>query len=72
MSKQNDVSEEPINNEMAVEALRWILDEVINRKQEADREVKDKFTEGRSLAYFEMLEIIKSRLDILDIRLDDE
>ena len=55
---------------MALEALRWILDEVITRKKEADREVKDDFTRGRRLAYLEMLESIEARLDILDIHLD--
>ncbi len=72
MSQQNNATTEPIKNEMAVEALRWILDEIVNRKQEADREAKDDFTKGRRLAYFEMHEIIKSRLDILDISFDDE
>ena len=57
-------------NEMALEALKWILQEIEKRKEEADGEKNDDFSKGRSLAYFEMLDIIKSRLDILDIDLD--
>ena len=57
-------------NEMALEALKWIAQEIEERKKESEREKNDDFSKGQSLAYFEMSDIIKSRLDILGIDLD--
>lgn len=64
------MDEKEIPNKMADEALMWILEEIIIRKKEAEQEVEDDFTRGRSLAYFEMLEIIEARLEALGIHLE--
>lgn len=58
-------------NEMALEALKWIVHDIDERKAEADKEAaesKDEFDEGRKLAYFEVADMIKSRLDVLNIK----
>ena len=58
-------------NEMALEALKWIVHDIDERKAEADKEAaesKDEFDEGRKLAYFEVADMIKSRLDVLNIQ----
>ena len=61
-----------MTNEMALEALKWIVHDIEERRAEADSEKHDDFTNGRSLAYFEMSDMIRSRLEALDIVLDDE
>ena len=58
-------------NEMALEALKWIVHDIDERKAEADKEAsetKDEFDEGRKPAYFEVADIIRSRLDVLNIK----
>ena len=61
-----------MTNEMALEALKWIIHDLEERKAEADAEKHDDFTRGRSLAYFEMSDMIRSRLEALDVQIDDE
>ena len=61
-----------MKNEMAVEALRWIIHDIEENKTEADAEKVDDFSAGRAQAYFEVMDMIKSRLEILDVSLDDE
>ena len=42
------------DNEMAFEALTWIVNDIYERKHEADNEVElrqDDFSKGRKLAY---------------------
>jgi hypothetical protein len=60
------------DNEMAIEALKWIVHDIAERKKEADAEQSDDFSKGRSEAYFEVVDMIKSRLDILEIEITDE
>ena len=58
-------------NEMAMEALKWIVHDIDERKEEADKEAAethDEFAEGRKLAYFEVTDMIKSRLNVLNIK----
>lgn len=65
---------EGIAVKVAVEALNRILDSIIERKQEVykeAKETKEAFAEGQRLAFFEVVDIIRSRLEILDVRLDD-
>ena len=61
------------DNEMAFEALAWIVNDIYERKHEADNEVelrKDDFSKGRKLAYYEVTDIIISRLKVLGINID--
>ncbi len=59
-------------NEMALEALKWIVNDVSERKNEAEQEGKDDFSKGREMAYEEVYEMIRSRLDILNIQLSQQ
>ena len=60
-----------MTNEMAVEALKWIVHDIEERKSEADAEKKDDFSAGRSLAYYEVCDMIHSRLDVLGVSLEN-
>lgn len=72
MSERNNMQD----NEMAMEALRWFVQDVYQNKIEADKDCEtaaqeDKdFKSGRSLAYFEVWDMLVSRLDILNIQID--
>ena len=59
------------DNEMALEALKWIINDVSERKDEAEREGKDDFSKGREMAYEEVYDMIQSRLSILNIQLSE-
>lgn len=56
-------------NELAMDALRWIVDDLQTRKADVDSSTDD-FTVGKRTAYFEMLEMIESRLDVMGIELE--
>lgn len=57
-------------NEMAVEALKWILNDIEERKNESEKIGSDDFSKGYKFAYNEVIDIIKSRLDILGIEIN--
>ena len=57
-------------NDMAIEALKWILMDIKERKNESEKEAFDDFSKGRRLAYNEVFDIIESRLDILGIEIN--
>jgi len=60
-----------MNNENAADALSWILSDIAERKKEADGEKsKSDFASGRAEAYYEVMDIIQSRLDILGVTPD--
>ena len=60
-------------NKMATEALKWIIHDIRERKKEADTEKnKDEFSEGRAQAYFEVIDMIESRLKVLDVHIENE
>lgn len=60
-----------MTNEMAMEALNWILHDIAERKNEADAEdKKGDYEQGRAQAYFEVMDMIQSRLAILDVHVD--
>lgn len=62
-------------NEMAAVALQWIVQTLEERYEEAIQEAASSnsdFSKGRKLAYWEVMDIIQSRLEILDVHLDSE
>jgi len=61
-----------MTNEMALEALKWIIHDIDERRKEADKDRHDDFAKGRSLAYFEVSDMIRSRLEALDVVLEEE
>lgn len=66
------MSNKAFTDEMALEALKWIVHDVVERKNEADREKHDDFSKGRSMAYFEVMDMIESRLAILGVELNEK
>lgn len=56
-----------MDNKTAIDALESIIRDIEERKAEADVESHDDFTNGRKLAYFEVLDMIYSRVKIFDI-----
>ena len=71
-----DMENQVADNEMAMEALRWFVSDIYQNKLEADRECEEAISEekdfksGRSLAYFEVWDMLVSRLEILNISID--
>ncbi len=62
-------------NEMAMEALKWIVSTIADNDEEAQQEAaneNDLIAQGRAEAYWEVMDIIQSRLEILGICLDNE
>lgn len=54
---------------MALETLKWVAQIIQEREKEANQEYqqdKTEFRSGRSLAYTEMMEIIKNRMEIME------
>lgn len=56
---------------LSVEAMEYIVARLVKNAQEAHEDLindgKDLFNEGRNLAYYEMLDIIKNELEARDI-----
>ena len=62
-----------MTNEMALEALKWIIHDIEENRAEAEAQKNDNdFASGRSLAYFEVCDMIRSRLEILGVEIEDE
>lgn len=60
-----------MTDEMALEALKWIVHDIMERKEEVWKERnKNEFEDGRSLAYEEVIDMVQSRLDILGINME--
>lgn len=62
---------ENFTDEMALEALKWIVHDVAERRDEAESEKSDDFSKGRAEAYWEVMDMIKSRLEVLGVELED-
>ena len=72
-----DIKMEPmINDAVAGEALRLTFSELYERYAEAEQEAiespEDKFISGRSLAFFEILEIINNRIIMANPRYEND
>lgn len=67
MSKQDGFTDE-----MALDALKWIVSDIAERQTEAEREKSDDFTKGRALAYWEVMDLIKSRLSALGVEVSSD
>lgn len=53
--------------------IAYIVSRLLNAAEEASKEMKqnnsDAFAEGKNLAYYQMLDIVKSGLEMYDIQL---
>lgn len=62
-----------MSSENAKDALSWILSDIAERQKEAESEKnKSDFASGRAEAYYEVMDMIRSRLNILDVALDEK
>lgn len=66
------MSEKALTEEMALEALKWIVHDVAARQTEAEQEKTDDFSKGRAQAYWEVMDMVKSRLEILGVQITDD
>lgn len=65
MNEQNKFTDD-----MALDALKWIIGDVSERQAEAERDKTDDFSKGRALAYWEVMDMIKSRLAALGVEIE--
>lgn len=59
-------------SDLAIEALGWILNDIKDNAKEASKRFEDTPTEynsGYDQAYYEVLDMIKNRLDILNVKI---
>lgn len=62
-------------NEMALEAIQWIVSTLAENNEDAQKEASDGgadalFAHGRAEAYSEVMDIIQSRVEILGVNLE--
>lgn len=74
---ESESMDERENEKMAFTALQWIVATLAENNKEAQEEAdakgpEDNFVQGRAEAYFEVMDIIESRLEILDVHLEEE
>lgn len=60
-----------MNKSLSNEALQYIIERIMANAKEARDEAKEKkndlFLDGRNVAYYEVLDILKTELDVRDI-----
>lgn len=52
------------------DTLSWVINDIIERQHDIEKECSNNstdFNEGRRLAYFEVIDMLKSRFEIMDI-----
>jgi hypothetical protein len=64
-----------MNNSLNEDVLKYIIGRLIENAKEASEDAKksrsDIFAQGRNLAYYEMLDIIRLELDVRDVDLKE-
>lgn len=64
-----------MTNQISVEGIGYIVTRIVERAKEAAGEAKedktDSFKDGRSLAYYEVLDILRTELEARDLDLKD-
>lgn len=62
-------------SKLSEESLKYIIGRLVENANEAveesDKDRSDSFNQGRRLAYYEMLDILKSELDVRDADLKE-
>lgn len=62
-------------NKLSEDSLKYIIARLIDNANEAveesEKDKSDAFNQGRRLAYYEMLDILKSELDVRDADLKE-
>ena len=61
-------------DKVSIEGIAYIVDRIVERAREAVEEFKDDredgFKDGRALAYYEVLDILRTELSVREISLD--
>ena len=59
---------------ISIEGIAYIVERIVERAREAARELKndreDCFKDGRALAYYEVLDILRTELSVREISLE--
>lgn len=56
-----------MNKQLTNAELEFIISRVLGNAEEASKEEKNDFTDGKKLAYYEILDTIKNELEIREI-----
>lgn len=61
-------------DKVSIEGIAYIVERIVEREREAAEESKDNredvFRDGRALAYYEVLDILRTELSVREISLD--
>ena len=68
------VKEEKMADKISIEGIAYIVERIVERAREAAVESrgdrKDSFKDGRALAYYEVLDILRTELSVREISLE--
>ena len=68
------VKEEKMADKISIEGIAYIVERIVERAREAAVESrgyrKDSFKAGRALAYYEVLDILRTEFDVREVSLD--
>lgn len=64
-----------MNRPLTEESIKYIISRLVDNAndavEESEKDKSDAFNQGRRLAYYEMLDILKSELDVRDSNLKE-
>ena len=62
-------------DKVSIEGIAYIVERIVERAREAAKESKedreDSFKDGRALAYYEVLDILRTELSVREISLEE-
>lgn len=68
------LKEDNMAENISIEGIAYIVERIIERAREAAVESrgdrKDSFKDGRALAYYEVLDILRTEFDVREVSLD--
>ncbi len=68
------LKEDNMAEKISIEGIAYIVERIIERAREAAVESrgdrKDSFKDGRALAYYEVLDILRTEFDVREVSLD--
>ena len=68
------LKEDNMAEKISIDGIAYIVERIVERAREATLESrgdrKDSFKDGRALAYYEVLDILRTEFDVREISLD--
>ena len=68
------LKEDNMAEKISIEGIAYIVERIVERAREANLESrgdrKDGFKDGRALAYYEVLDVLRTEFDVREISLD--